>query len=258
MALNGAPLAGKVALVTGGTRGIGAAISRKLAAWGCDLYLNYVERDAPAKAILSELLAQSHRAALVKADIGWPEDIDRMLEAVRAGHGHLDFLIYNAASTVFRRVVDISLPQWEYNVNTNLRSLVLIAQKARPLWAGRHGRLITLSNRAAMQHTDGIGPFGAMKAGVEALTRSLSKELAEEGVVVNCVRPGTVLTDVIKQRPDFIPAVEREQAQSPWHRVTTPAECANTVALLCLDEADWICGQTIIVDGGWSVWCDGR
>jgi 3-oxoacyl-[acyl-carrier protein] reductase/enoyl-[acyl-carrier protein] reductase III len=98
------------------------------------------------------------------------------------------------------------------------------------------------------------GIFGPAKAALEALTRSLAVELARDGIVVNCVRPGTVATDVLKVRPDFAVKLEEEEQNSPWGRVTTSADAADVVALLCLDEAGWICGQTIVVDGGWSVW----
>lgn len=253
MPIVGRPLAGKVALVSGGTRGIGAAISRKLAAWGCELYLNYVERDVPAQELAAELAGAGSKVQLVKADVSEPQEVARMFEAVRVGAGHLDILVHNAASSVFRTLRAATVAQWDYTFDTNARSLLLLAQAARPLLAGRSGRIIALSNRSAVHHVELNGLFGPAKAALEALVRSLAVELAAEGIVVNCVRPGLVATDVLKVRPDFVAALAREEQESPWRRATSVTDCANVVALLCLEEAAWIGGQTVVVDGSWSV-----
>ncbi len=254
MTVSGKPLEGKDALVTGGSRGIGAAISRKLGAWGCELYVNYVERDSVARELMDELGAQDVPVRLVKADVAEPKDITRMLGEVEQHHGGLDILVHNAASTVFRTLADTTLKHWEYVINTSLRSVVLLSQAARPVMAGRGARFITMSNRNAVRHVARNAVLGAAKAAVESLTRSLSVELAPDGIVVNCVRPGTVATAVVKVRPDFGQSVEEEIEISPWRRATTPEDVANVVALLCLEEASWICGQTIVLDGGWSAW----
>lgn len=248
------PLAGKVALVTGGTRGIGGAISRKLAQWGCDLYLNYVERDAPAREITAELTGAGHVVELVKADVADAGEVATMFETIRDHHGRLDILVHNAASTVFGAIHETKPSHFSYVFDTNVKALLLLVQQARPLLKGRQGRLITLSNRPAVHHIKRTGVFGAAKAAIEALTRSLAVELAADQIVVNCVRPGNVATAVHDLRPDFVAALESEAAASPWGRVTTPEDVADTVALLCLDEARWICGQAIVVDGGWSLW----
>lgn len=252
MAIEGKPLAGKVALVTGGSRGIGAAISRKLAAWGCDLYIGYVERAAPASALRDELRERGARVELVPADIASPDEIATIFDTIERGHGHLDILVANAGSTVFPTLAEATERHWQYVMDTNARSLLLLAQRARPLMAGRGGRILTLSNRSAVKYTARNALFGAAKAAIESLTRSLAKELAEDGIVVNCVRPGTVDTDVLRVRPDFREHLEHELAHSPWKRVTTVEDVGDAVALLCLDEAGWISGQTIVLDGGWQ------
>jgi NAD(P)-dependent dehydrogenase (short-subunit alcohol dehydrogenase family) len=247
------PLRGKVALVTGGSRGIGASISRKLGACGCELYVNYVEHDVPARALAAELELSGIRVTLAKADVTDAAEIDAMLGRIREAHGYLDILVHNAASSVFGELSVVDERQWRFTFDANVRSLLLLAQRARPLLAGRGGRLITMSNLSAVSHFPRNAVFGAAKAAVESLTRSLADELACDGVVVNCLRPDmTANTGVLEVRSDFRAVLERQARESPWHRTTTPEDVANATALLCLDEAAWICGQTLTVDGGWT------
>jgi NAD(P)-dependent dehydrogenase (short-subunit alcohol dehydrogenase family) len=150
-----------------------------------------------------------------------------------------------------------TLDQWQFVQDTNSRSTWLLAKHALPLMRGREGaRFITITNSTTTRIIPRAGLFAAAKAGMEALTGYLSYELAPYGIVANSVRPGLVQTGVFKVRPDFEHGVKHELAITPWRdgRTTTVENSADVVAMLCLEEASWIAGQTITVDGGYRLW----
>lgn len=255
MGLEGQPLKGKIALVTGGSRGIGAAISRKLACWGCTVCVNYVERDQPAKSLAAELESQGTRVSLHRFDVSSPEDIEKMIQEVGAKYGDLHILVHNAGATKFTVLEDAELNHWQFALDTNARSTWLLAKHALPLMRGRPGaRYITITNSANVKIIPRGGLFAAAKAGMEALTKYLSYELAPHGIVVNSVRPGLVKTGVFRVRPEFDRGMRHELSISPWNRTTTVQDAADVVAMLCLDEACWIVGEIITVDGGFHLW----
>jgi NAD(P)-dependent dehydrogenase (short-subunit alcohol dehydrogenase family) len=251
------PLQGRVALVTGGSRGIGAGISRKLASWGATLAINYVDRSGPARALAAELQERGTKVTLHRADLADPDAITKLMEQIGAEYGSLNILVQNAGATKFAKLVDATLEQWQFVQDTNARSTWLLAQAVLPLMQDRDGaRFITITNSTTTRIIPRAGLFAAAKASLEALTDYLSFELAPHGIVVNCVRPGLVQTGVFKVRPDFAGGVKHEQRISPWPggKQTTVENSADVVALLCLDEASWIAGQTITVDGGYRLW----
>ncbi|HEY8981427.1 MAG TPA: SDR family oxidoreductase [Streptomyces sp.] len=251
------PLDGRVALVTGGSRGIGAGITRKLAAWGCTLAVNYVDRAGPARRIAAELEEKGTKVSLHRADLSEPDGPARLLEQVGETHGDLHILVQNAAATKFVALEDATPEQWQFVQDTNARATWLLAKHAVPLMRERPGaRFITITNSTTQRIVPRAGLFGAAKAALETLTDYLSYELAPYGIVANCVRPGLVQTDVFNVRPDFAGGVRHEMAITPWRegQMTTPENSADVVAMLCLDEASWIAGQTITVDGGYRLW----
>ncbi len=251
------PLSGKVALITGGSRGIGAAITRKLASWGCSVCINYVDRKGPAQTLAEELSAAGTVASIHCADMSQPDDISRLIKEVGVLHKDLHIVVQNAGATKFARLADATIDQWQFVQDTNSRSTWLLAKEALPLMQGRPGaRYIPITNSAPVRIVQKAGLFAVAKAGMEALTKYLSYEFAPHGVVVNCVRPGLVQTGVFKVRPDFNEGIKHELSISPWANgeITTPENSADVVALLCLDEAAWIAGQIITVDGGFSLW----
>ncbi len=251
------PLTGRVALVTGGSRGIGAGITRKLASWGATVCINYVDRSRPAKALAAELEQQGTHATLHRADLSDPASIERLMDDIGAQHGDLNILVHNAGATAFSTLEDASLDQWQFVQDTNARSTWLLAKHALPLMRERDGaRYITITNSTTTRIIQRAGLFAAAKAGMEALTNYLSYELAPYGIVTNCVRPGLVQTAVLDVRPDFEHGVRHERAVSPWQdgQMTTVENTADVVAMLCQPEASWIAGQTITVDGGYRLW----
>jgi NAD(P)-dependent dehydrogenase (short-subunit alcohol dehydrogenase family) len=257
MGIEGQPLKGKVALVTGGSRGIGAAITRKLAAWGCTVCINYVERERPAQELADELTRSGSSVSLHRADVSVPDDIEKMMEDIRVQYGDLHILVHNAGATKFSLLEDATIAHWQFVQDTNSRSTWLLAKHALPLMRDRPGaRYIPITNSASVKIIPKGGLFAVAKAGMEALTKYLAFELAPHGIVVNCVRPGLVQTGVFKVRPEFSVGVKRELAISPWRgaRTTKVEDAADVVAILCLDEAGWISGEIITVDGGFHLW----
>jgi NAD(P)-dependent dehydrogenase (short-subunit alcohol dehydrogenase family) len=251
------PLSGRVALVTGGSRGIGAGITRKLASWGATVCINYVDRAKPAKDLAAELADQGVTASLHRADLADPAAIDRLMAQIREQHGKLNILVQNAGATKFSPLADATLDQWQFVQDTNARATWLLAKAALPLMQGQEeARFITITNSTTTRIIPRAGLFAVAKAGLEALTNYLSYELAPHGIVANCVRPGLVQTGVFNVRPDFEHGVTHELRISPWHgrKMTTVENSAAVVALLCLPEAGWIAGQTITVDGGYRLW----
>jgi NAD(P)-dependent dehydrogenase (short-subunit alcohol dehydrogenase family) len=251
------PLKGRVALVTGGSRGIGLGISRKLAAWGASLAVNYVDREGPAKELAAELADQGTEVSLHRADLSDPKAIEGLINEVGEVYGDLHILVQNAAATKFTPLEKASLSDWQFVQDTNSRATWLLAKHAIPLMRDREGaRFITITNSTTTRIIPRAGLFAAAKAGLEALTDYLSYELAPYGIVANCVRPGLVQTGVFNVRPDFAHGVKKEMAVSPWpgEKMTTSENSADVVAMLCMDEASWIAGQTITVDGGYRLW----
>ncbi|MEU1132334.1 SDR family oxidoreductase [Streptomyces sp. NPDC005900] len=247
------PLEGRVALVTGGSRGIGADITRKLASWGATLCVNYVDHELPAKELLAELSAAGAEITLHQADLSDPADIENLMDEINRAHGRLNILVQNAAAAKFGPLQDMTLDHWAFTMDTNARATWLLAKHAIPLMRNQPGaRFISITNNTTVRCDRKSGLFGAAKAALESLTTYLSYELAPHGIVANCVRPGLVETAVFDVRPELVGLMRYERERSPWpeQAVTTTHNSADAVALLCLDEATWIAGQTITVDGG--------
>ncbi|WP_316668623.1 SDR family oxidoreductase [uncultured Propionibacterium sp.] len=251
------PLDGRVALITGGSRGIGAAITRKLASWGATVAIGYVDHSREAKGILADLKRDGVESSLHQADLSDPDDVKNLIQEVGDLYGRINILVHNAAATKFVELKDASLEQWQFVQDTNSRATWLLSSHALGLMRGQEGaRFITITNSTTTRIIERAGLFAAAKAGVEALTKYLSFELAPYGIVANCVRPGLVQTGVMKVRPDFAYGVDHERNVTPWlnGRITTAESSADAVAILCLPEASWIAGQTITVDGGYRLW----
>lgn len=251
------PLAGRVALITGGSRGIGAGITRKLASWGASVAINFVDRRVPAKELAAELQAAGTKATIHRADLADPLAIKKMMAEIKKEHGEINILVHNAGQTKFAHFLQATTEQWEFVMNTNARSTFLLAQEALPLMKERVGaRFITITNSMNQKVSPRAGLFAAAKSALEMVTQYLSYELAHHGIVTNCVRPGLVRTAVFNVRPDFENRVEQEQSITPWKGglMTTVENSADVVAMLCLDEAAWIAGQIITVDGGYKWW----
>jgi len=246
-------LEGKLALVTGGGRGIGRAIALKLASQGADIIVNFFRRRETAEQTAKDIQTLGVKAEVIRANVGDLEKIDEMFDTIGNKFGRLDILINNAASGVGRSVMDIDVKAWEWTMDINVRACLLCAQRAAKLMEGRGGKIVSISSLGSFLVWPTYAIVGVSKAALEALTRYLAIELAPRGICVNAVAASFVETEALKfyfdetSNKDNLPV-------TPAGRMVTPEDVAKVVAFLCSEEAFMIRGQTIIIDGGFSVY----
>lgn len=237
-------LSGKVALVTGASRGIGRAIAEELARAGCDVVVNYRRTEMGARAVVAEIESLGRRAIAVQADVSHPAEASGLVREVESTFGPIGILVNNAGISQLHPLETISVEDWHTVINTNLTSAFLVTQAALPaMRARRWGRIIMLSSVAAQ--TGGvIGPhYAASKAGMLGLMHSYAAMLAKEGITANAIAPALVETDMIRNNPNIRPDL------LPVGRFGTIDEVAD--ATLMLARNGYITGQTINVNGGW-------
>ena len=247
-----APLAGKVALVTGAARGIGRAIALKLAAAGCDVAANYYNSADEAEALCAEIRALGRRAVAIQASVGVPDSVDELFAEFRKHFDRLDIVVSNAASGVLKPTVEMTLKHWRWCLETNALALNLLTQRALPLMP-EGGRIVALSSLGASRAMPGYGFIGASKAALEALARALAQELGPRGIRVNVVSAGVVDTDALAYFPNREELLASYAERAPAGPVLTPEDVAGAVYLLCLPEANMINGHTLVVDGGFAI-----
>jgi enoyl-[acyl-carrier protein] reductase III len=246
----------KIALITGGGRGIGRAIALHFAREGADVAVNFFRNRAPAEATVAEIQALGRRAWALRADVGDLDDLSRLFDEVESQCGGLDILIGNAASGYNRPVMEQKPKGWDWTMNINARSLLFAAQRAAPLMEKRGGGyIVSVTSPGAHRTIPDYIVVGASKAALEALTRYLAVELSPKNIIVNAVSPGIVRTealthfDVLKERG----LIDRYAAATPAGRLVTAEDVAGVAAFLCTPAASMIRGQTIVVDGGYTL-----
>jgi len=243
---------GKVALITGAARGIGRATALKFAQAGCDIAIVYYNSSDEAEVLVREIEAMGRRAVAIQSNVADHKSVKELLVSFKAHFSHLDFLISNAASGVLKSALNMSTKHWRWCMETNALALNHLVSEFRVLMP-KGSRAIALSSLGAQRAIPNYAFIGASKAALEALVRSLSLELAEAGISVNCVSAGVVDTDALKYFPNREQLLDEYQAHSLADRPLTPADVADTVYLLCLPEAIMIKGHTLFVDAGYSV-----
>jgi enoyl-[acyl-carrier protein] reductase III len=246
------PLADKIALVTGGSRGIGRAIALKLAQAGSDVAIVYHNNHDEAEAVCAAIRQLGQRAHAVQADVSDPELVAEIFDAVRQQFGRLDLLVSNAATGVLRPALELTLKHWRRCLETNALALNLLAQQAVPLMPAG-GRIIALSSLGAWRAIPQYAFIGASKAALESLARSLAQELGPRGIRVNVVSAGVVDTDALKYFPNREQLLAEFGRRTPAGPTLTPEAVADAVYLLCLPEAGMITGHTLVVDGGYCI-----
>jgi enoyl-[acyl-carrier protein] reductase III len=247
-----APLAGKVALVTGASRGIGRAIAQKLASAGCDVAVNYYNSAEEAEALCAEIRALGRRAYALQASVGIPDSVDDMFVEFGKDFDHLDILVSNAASGVLKPALEMTLKHWRWCLETNALALNLLAQRSVSLMPAG-ARIIAMSSLGASRAMPDYGFIGASKAALESLVRSLAQELGPRQIRVNAVSAGVVDTDALRYFPNREELLANFAQRTPAGPVLTPQDVAGAVYLLCLPEAAMITGHTLVVDGGFSI-----
>jgi 3-oxoacyl-[acyl-carrier protein] reductase len=232
----------KVALVTGGSRGIGAAICVALAEAGAAVAVNYRERADAANALVADLNKAGHRATAVAADVSRASDVKAMIDRITTALGPIDILVNNAGIAIVRGVDDLTEDDFDRTITVNLKSAFLCMQAVVPsMRARRWGRIVNVTSGAA-RGAGAIGPhYNASKAGMEGLTRGYAARLVKEGITVNSVAPSLIDTDMMSGRGDLA-------ARIPLGRLGHPEEVAQAV-LMALGN-DYMTGQTIVLNGG--------
>jgi enoyl-[acyl-carrier protein] reductase III len=244
--------ANKTTLITGGARGIGRATALKFANAGSDVAIVYYNSSDEATALVAEIQNLGRRAVAIQANVADHQSVKDLYVQFNEHFPKLDFLISNAASGVLKPAVKMSTKHWRWCMETNALALNHLASEGRALM-NRGSRIVALSSLGASRAIPNYAFIGASKAALEALVRSLSLELAEDGISVNTVSAGVVDTDALKHFPNREQLLDEYQAHSLAPRPLTPADVANTVYLLCLPEAEMIKGHTLFVDAGYSI-----
>jgi 3-oxoacyl-[acyl-carrier protein] reductase len=237
-------LDGKVALVTGGSRGIGASISRELAKAGAKVALNYRAGQEAADEVAGEI-----GGLAVRADVSKPEEVQALIERVEGGLGDIDALVNNAGVTRDTLIARMTDDDWQTVIDTNLRGTFNTSRAvSRKMLRRRAGSIVNLSSVVGVHGNPGQANYAASKAGIIGLTKALARELGSRGVRVNAIAPGyisTELTDVlnVEQRGLIL-------QNTPLGRLGEPEDVARAVRFLCSDEAAFITGEVLLVDGG--------
>ena len=243
---------GKVALITGGTKGIGRATALALANRGCDVAVNYFKSRDAADRTVAELKALGVRAAAARGNVGREDHVERVFETVRKEFGRLDFLISNAASGPLKPALELGAQEFHDALDMSGRALLTLVQKALPMMPDG-GRVVSLTSLGPRRYIQGYAAMASAKSVLEALTRYLAVELAPRGVRVNAVCAGFVDTESLRGFPNFAEMEREGVARTPLGRLATPGDIASVVAWLCSDESAWITGQVVVADGGYSL-----
>jgi len=251
---------GKKALVTGSSRGIGRGIALKLAKEGAQVAVHYYQNADAAKSTLHKIRELGSEGFLVQADVCHAEEVRRIFQQVRSEFGNLDIFVSNArpeAPTFYEAAMEITLDKWDTAVDSQAKAFLVAVREAAPLMS-TGGRIvaITFAPGGRFGSWQPWVAMGAAKAAMEALARYFAVALASRGITVNTISPGWVEDSVLNSLPDVFQTGVREWQERGWTpmgRLGKPADIANAVALICSEEASWITGQLIDVDGGASL-----
>lgn len=250
-------LRGRVALVTGGSRGIGRACALRLAEAGADVIVNYVTAESAARDVAGEILSLGRRTAIVKADVGEQDDCASMMEFVQSEFGKLDVLVSNAASGGFRPLLASTTRHFEATMKTNVLALIQLVQAGLRLLerATGRGKVIVLSSHGSHMALPMYGMIGSSKAALESLARHFALELGDRGINVNIVKAGLVDTDSTRALPqaDQMFEAARKFRGMTGDRFLTPSDVADAVLFLASPLSDMVQGETLTVDGGAAV-----
>lgn len=254
MALSPHPLGGRTALVTGSSRGIGKAIALTLGSLGADVAVNYVTRETDAHAVVQALTAMGRRSFAVRANVSKQDELNGIFDRVDAEWGSLDIYVNNAIDVAsFGPIRRLKAEPWRHTIDSHVTTFLLASQRAAKLMKDRTGVILALSSLGSRSYVPGYAPIGVGKAAIEALTRYLAMELGPDGIRVNTVSAGPIDTDSLKVFSTYEQMKNASIRLSPARRMGQPDDVADVIGFLCTDGARWITGQTLIVDGGFSL-----
>lgn len=244
-------LTGKVAVVTGASKGIGASIAEHLAAEGAAVVVNYATSKAGADAVVKRIQENGGKAVAIQADVSKPGDISRLFTEAKATFGHLDILVNNAGVYEFAPLEAVTPEHFHKQFDLNVLGLILATREAAHLMDGRGGSIVNISSVVGQMPIQNAAVYSATKAAVDAVTIALSKELGPKKIRVNSINPGMVETEGLRALgaavSDFRKTIE---AQTPLGRIAQPEDVARTAVFFASDDAGWVTGETLLVAGG--------
>jgi 3-oxoacyl-[acyl-carrier protein] reductase len=250
MSNNANKLAGKVAVVTGASKGIGASIAKHLAAEGASVVVNYASSKSGADKVVSEITAQGGKAIAVQGDLSKKSDIQHLFGETRKAYGHLDILVNNAGIYEFAPLEQITEEHFHKHFNLNVLGLILATQEAAKHFNAA-GSVINISSVVGINPMPGAAVYSATKAAVDAVTKSLSKELGPKKIRVNSINPGMIETEGVHAAGVLDSFGKQVEAQTPLGRIGQPQDIATVATFLASADSGWITGETFSVAGGY-------
>jgi 3-oxoacyl-[acyl-carrier protein] reductase len=245
-------LTGKVAVVTGASKGIGASIAKHLAAEGAAVVVNYASSKAGADKVVGEITAQGGKAVAVQGSVAKKADIEKLFSETKKAFGHVDILVNNAGVYEFSPLEQISEDHFHKQFNTNVLGLILTTQEALKHFNGEGGSVINISSVVGVNPLPNAAVYSASKAAVDAVTKSLARELGPKKVRVNSINPGMVETEGLHAAgvigSDF---QKQAETQTPLGRIGQPQDVATVATFLASADSGWITGETFLVSGGY-------
>ena len=239
----------RVALVTGGSRGIGRAVAELLGTQGHRVAVNYTANEVAADAAVGAIAAAGGNAIAVQADVGDPDSVTAMFAMVGERLGSVEILVNNAGITRDALVLRMGVEAWDEVIETNLRSVYLVSKAAlRGMLRARWGRIVSVSSVSGVAGNPGQANYAASKAGIIGFTKSVAREVGSRVITVNAVAPGFIETDMTDALGDEITTAARERIA--LGRLGQPEEVAAAVGYLASDDASYVTGHTLVVDGG--------
>lgn len=252
MNTNSKTLAGKVAVVTGASKGIGAAIAKKLAAEGAAVVVNYSSSKAGGEKVAKDITSKGGKAVAVQANLSKPREIARLFAKAKTAFGRVDILINNAGIYEFMPLEKVTEKHFHQQFNLNVLGLLLATQAAARQFDGKGGSIINISSIVSTLAVPQAAVYSATKGAVDAITRSLASELGARGIRVNAIRPGMVETEGTHSAGIAQSEMRKQvEAQTPLGRIGQPQDIAGAAVFLASDESSWITGETFVVSGGY-------
>jgi 3-oxoacyl-[acyl-carrier protein] reductase len=251
MNTNSDKLAGKVAVVTGASKGIGASIAKHFAAEGAAVVVNYSSSKSGAEKVVTEITGAGGKAVAVQADMSRPPDIERLFSEAKQAFGRLDILVNNAGIYEFSPLENVTEEQFHKQFNLNVLGLLLASQAAASTFDSAGGSIINISSVVSTLGFPNASVYSGTKGAVDAITRSLAKELGPRGIRVNAINPGMVETEGTHSSGIAESEMRKQvEAQTPLGRIGQPRDIAGAAVFLASADSSWITGETLVISGG--------
>ena len=244
-------LNGRIAIVTGASKGIGAAVARQLAAAGAAVVVNYAGSRSGAESVVSDITAAGGKALAVQADVAKPEDVQRLVAQTVKAFGAPDILVNNAGVYAFAPLEEVTAEFFHRQFNTNVLGLLLVSQETAKHFSAKGGSIINISSVVTQLNLPGSTVYAGTKAAVDTITRVLAKELGGRKIRVNSINPGMIETEGARAQGIIGSDFEKQVvSQTPLGRVGQPDDVATVAVFLASEDSGWISGETIIAAGG--------